>query len=143
MIAAVSAVIVVTPATVSVALSVMLPPAVTLRVPAVPPPRIMALESLRLALVRLPLAGVPKVTVPKLLDCVERSAVIAFVSAVMVVTPDTVSAPLSVMAPPAVTLRVPAVPPPRTMAPLSLRLAVVRLPLFVAVPKVTVPKLLD
>ena len=47
---------------------VMLPLAVTFRVPTVPPPRIMALVSLRLALVRLPLfAAVPKVTVPKLL----------------------------------------------------------------------------
>ena len=51
--------------------------------------------------------------------------------------------PLCVSAAPAVTVRVPVVPPPRMMASVSLRLVLVRLPPFVAAPKVTVPKLFD
>ena len=82
------------------------------------------------------------VTAPKLLAEVASKISDVPLVAVNVVAPVTVTAPLWLMSPAAVTFRVPAVPPPRMMAPLSLRLTVVKLPPLLGVPKVTVPKLL-
>ena len=102
------AVNVVAPVTVTAPLWLMSPAEETFRVPAVPPPRMMAPLSLRVTVVKLPpLLGAPKVTVPKLLAEVERSAVIALVSAVIVVTPTTFITPLWEIAPTAVRLRLP------------------------------------